>query len=103
MWNHNGTRQLQFVEVQKKPTDGRVNFFTCSNVGFDVNGKEFIALGTSNGEIHYIDINGTNFTKEVGFVMSDESSITAISGDPRSKTLAVANSNGFIIIFSCDN
>ena len=35
--------------------------------------------------------------------MADESPITAISGDSKSKTLAVGNSNGFVVIFSCDN
>ena len=35
--------------------------------------------------------------------MVDESPITAMSGDARSKTLAVGCGNGNIIIFSCDN
>lgn len=35
--------------------------------------------------------------------MIDESAITAMSADPKSKTLAVGNSNGYCIIFSCDN
>ena len=34
--------------------------------------------------------------------MTDESAITAITADPRTKTLAVGNSNGYVIIFECD-
>ena len=34
--------------------------------------------------------------------MVDESSLTAMSADAKSKTLAVGNSNGYMIIFSCD-
>lgn len=34
--------------------------------------------------------------------MSDESPITAMSADPRSKTLAVGNGTGYIVIFACD-
>ena len=34
--------------------------------------------------------------------MSDSSSITAMSGDKGSKTLAVGNSNGYVIIFATD-
>jgi WD40 repeat protein len=35
--------------------------------------------------------------------MTDTSAITAMSGDPKSQTLAVGNSNGYVIIFECDN
>lgn len=35
--------------------------------------------------------------------MVDQSAITAMSTDPKSQTLAVGNSNGYIIIFECDN
>ncbi len=35
--------------------------------------------------------------------MTDDSAITAMSGDPKSNTLAVGNSNGYVIIFECDN
>ena len=35
--------------------------------------------------------------------MTDNCPITALSADPRSKTLAAGNSNGFIVIFSCFN
>ncbi len=34
--------------------------------------------------------------------MEDSSAITAMSGDSKSKTLAVGNSNGYVIIFACD-
>lgn len=34
--------------------------------------------------------------------MADENAITAMSSDSRSKTLAVGNSNGYIVIFGCD-
>lgn len=35
--------------------------------------------------------------------MTDESAITAFAGDSKSKTLAVGNSNGYVVIFECDN
>lgn len=34
--------------------------------------------------------------------MTDQSAITAMAGDPKSRTLAVANSNGYVIIFEVD-
>lgn len=35
--------------------------------------------------------------------MADDSGITAFSGDSRSRALAVGNSNGYVVIFECDN
>lgn len=35
--------------------------------------------------------------------MTDDSAITAITGDPRSKLLAVGNSNGYVVIFEFDS
>jgi WD40 repeat protein len=94
---------LTFVESKKKMPEGKLNFFTIAGVGFDkIDGAEFIAVGTTSGEIYAVQVNGTNFTKDLGFQMSDESAITAISGDSKSKTLAVGNCNGYVIIFECD-
>ena len=64
IWNNNGTRQLTFVESKKKLAEGKVIFFTCAATAYQSSdGKEFIAIGTSTGEIYYVDINGTSFTK----------------------------------------
>lgn len=35
--------------------------------------------------------------------MVDENPITCMSSDEKSRTLAVGNSNGYIVILSCDN
>jgi uncharacterized protein YxjI len=62
-----------------------VSFFTSSGTGYSMaDGKEFFAIGNSVGEIHYVEINGSSFNKGVGFQMTDESPITAISGDQKS-------------------
>jgi hypothetical protein len=34
--------------------------------------------------------------------MTDESAITAMAGDSKSRMLAVGNCNGYIVIFECD-
>jgi WD40 repeat protein len=47
--------------------------------------------------------NGGSFAKDLGFEMVDQSAITGMSCDIKSQTLAVGNSNGFVIIFECDN
>lgn len=59
IWNSNGTRQLAFIESKKKLSEGRISFFLSAATGYEAeSGNEFIAVGTSNGEIHYVDING---------------------------------------------
>ena len=59
IWNSNGTRQLTYIESKKKLSEGRMAFFLSAATGYDAgSGNEFIAVGTSNGEIHYVDING---------------------------------------------
>ncbi|CDW78897.1 wd repeat-containing protein 54-like [Stylonychia lemnae] len=96
VWNYNGTRQLAFVESKN-------NIFLSASTAVDkIDGKEFIAIGTCNGEIHQVLINGTTYTKELGFKLVDESAVTSMSCDLRSRTLAVGNSNGYVIIFQCD-
>lgn len=76
--------------------------FTCATTGYGANdGKEFIALGTSCGEIHVVNINGTSFVKDIGYVIPDETPILSMSGDQKSKTLAVGLSTGSVLIFTC--
>lgn len=59
IWNHNATRQLSYVESKKKIAEGKANFFTCSATGYEkADGKQFIAVGTSGGEIYAVQING---------------------------------------------
>jgi hypothetical protein len=66
-------------------TDGKVNFFTSVSKGVEKGtGEEFIAVGTSTGEIHSVMINGLSFAKELGFQMVDQSAITAMSSDSKS-------------------
>lgn len=68
IYNHNGTRQLVTVESKKKLNDGKINFFTCVSQGVEKgSGEEFIAAGTSTGEIHSVMINGSSFAKDLGF------------------------------------
>jgi hypothetical protein len=46
---------LCFVESKKKLVEGKCIFFTSASAGYDkVDGKEFIAIGTSAGEIYYV-------------------------------------------------
>lgn len=55
IWNHNATRQLTYVESKKKMQEGKVNFFTSASTAFDkIDGTEFIAVGTSSGEIYAV-------------------------------------------------
>jgi len=40
----------------------------CSSSGIDkIDGKEFIAVGSSTGEIYQVLINGTTYTKDLAF------------------------------------
>lgn len=103
IYNHNATRLLTIIESKKKVADGKVNIFLNAATAYDkVDGKEFIAVSNSTGEIYQVTINGTNYQRDIGFQMQDESAVTCMSSDARSKTLAVGNSNGYIIIFACD-
>lgn len=55
IYNHNATRQLTNVESKKKMGEGKVNFFTCSALGFEKgSGQEFIAVGSGTGEIYAV-------------------------------------------------
>lgn len=84
--------------------NGRLNFFTSCATGYEKGtGDEFIATGTVSGEIYSCTLNGATFVKELAFQMTDASAITAMSGDPKSQTMAVGNSSGYVIIFDCDN
>jgi hypothetical protein len=50
---------LSFVESKKKLGEGKVNFFTSAATGYEkADGKQFIAVGTSAGEIYAVQING---------------------------------------------
>ena len=104
LYNPNGTRQLAYIDSKKKLSEGKVNFFTSAATGYEKGSSdEFIAVGTSSGEIYSVTPNGSSFVKEIAFQMTDQSAITCISGDPKSKNLAVGNSNGYVIIFETDN
>jgi hypothetical protein len=104
IYNQNGSRLLSSLESKKKMDPGMINFFTCASSGYDKGtGEEFIAVGTSSGEIYAILLSGANFIKELGFQMIDNSSVTAMACDRKSQTLAVGNSNGYVIIFECDS
>ena len=104
IWNHNGTRQLTYVESKKKQAEGKANFFSCVAVGYDKSdGKDFIAVATSLGEIYSVFTNGASFVKDFGFQIPDETPITAMSGDARSKTLAVGTATGSVLVFECEN
>ena len=104
IYNQNASRLLSQVESRKKMEVGIVNMFTCASSGYDKgSGEEFIAVGTASGEIYAIMISGANFIKELGFQMIDNSAITGMTCDRKSQTLAVGNSNGYVIIFDCDN
>jgi hypothetical protein len=60
------------VESKKKLGEGKINFFSSSCKGIEKgSGQEFIAVGTSTGEIHSIMINGSTFAKDLGFQMVD--------------------------------
>lgn len=101
---HNASRQLAYVESKKKLDHGKVNFFTCSAKAYEKGtSEEFIATGTATGEIYAVTINGSTTSKELGFQMVDQSAITALASDTKTQTLATGNSNGYIIIFECDN
>ena len=57
---------MTFIESKKK--EGKLQMFLSSATGFEsADGKEFIAIGTSDGVIHFVDVNGTAFTKDVGY------------------------------------
>lgn len=72
IYNHNATRQLVTVESKKKMGDGKINFFTSASKGIEKgSGQEFIAVGTSSGEVHSVMINGGSFAKDLGFQMVD--------------------------------
>ncbi len=72
IYNHNVSRQMVTVESKKKLAEGKVNFFTCASKGVEKgSGQEFIAVGTSTGEIHSVMINGSSFAKDLGFQMVD--------------------------------
>ncbi|TNV77557.1 hypothetical protein FGO68_gene3676 [Halteria grandinella] len=104
IYNQNATRLLFHFDSKKKLAEGKLNFFTSAATGFEKGtGDEFIAAGTVTGEIYSCILNGATFVKELAFQMTHASSITAMSGDPKSQTLAVGNSNGYVIIFDCDN
>jgi hypothetical protein len=65
--------------------EGKVNFFTCTAKGIEKgSGEEFIAVGTCAGEIYAVTLNGSTFTKSIGFTMQDQSAIMAMSSDSRS-------------------
>ena len=56
------------VESKKKIGEGKINFFTTACKGVEKgSGQEFIAVGTSSGEIHSVMINGGSFAKDLGF------------------------------------
>ena len=60
------------MESKKKVEEGKINFFTSSCKGIEKGtGQEFIAVGTSTGEIHTIMINGSTFAKDLGFQTVD--------------------------------
>ena len=104
IYNQNGSRLLTQLESKKKMEAGIVNFFTSASSGYDKGtGEEFIAVGTSSGEIYHIMLSGANFIKELGFQMIDNSAVTAMACDRKSQTLAVGNSNGYVLIFECDS
>lgn len=57
-----------FIESKKKMTEGKFNFFTSSATAFEKGtGEEFIAVGTSAGEIYSVTTNGATFNKEIAF------------------------------------
>ena len=60
----------------------KINFFTCSSTAYLKNdGTEFIAAGTSTGEIYSAVPNGASFNRELIFQMTDQSAVLAMSGD----------------------
>jgi len=67
VYNSNGTRQLTCIESKNKKAV--VNFFTSAATGYQhKDGSEFIAVGTSSGEIYYAEISGGgSFVKELGY------------------------------------
>jgi len=103
LWNYNGSRQLTFIEAKKDKKEGKTFFFTCASEDITEDGEEFIAVGASTGEIFYIGVDGSSFSKDLAFTMKDENSIMAMACDMKSKTLAVGNSNGYIVIFKCES
>jgi len=56
--------------------------------------KECIAVGTNLGQIYYVEIQGHNYAKDIAYQLPDEAAVTAISSDPKTKTLAIGTSTG---------
>ena len=53
--NKNGTRQLAHIETKKKIAENKVSYFISATNAYDPNtGNEFIAVGNSVGEIHWV-------------------------------------------------
>lgn len=56
------------VESKKKLAEGKFNFFTCASEAYEKgSGEEFIAVGTSSGEIYSVQANGSSFIKELAY------------------------------------
>ena len=56
------------VTMFRSLSEGKFNFFTCTSEGYEKgSGDEFIAVGTSSGEIYSVQANGSSFIKEIAY------------------------------------
>ena len=86
------------IEAPESP-DSSPYAFTCSARAVSDNDTEYIAIGSNKGEIFFMK--DKNKTQSV-FTMTDKNPITHMAFDERTKTLAVGNSNGFIVLFKAE-
>lgn len=86
IYNQNQTRQLYKFEITDKA------FFTCCCLAYSAEtGEEFIAAGTSNGQIYKIEAasSGTSFQKDNVHNLKTGSPITGMAACPKTKIIAI--------------
>ena len=98
IWNHNGSRLQEKIEAPES-SETSPYAFTCSSQCVSDKDTEYIAIGSNKGEIYFYKGKGDS---KLAFTMNDENPITHMTFDERSKTLAVCNSNGYVVLFKAE-
>lgn len=98
IWNFNGMRMLGILE-NKEAADDIPFAYTCST---QVHKEEetYIAVGSNKGEIFLVN---KKYESTSAFTMKDSSPITSMASDSNTRTLAVGNANGYIILFKTED
>ena len=96
--NANASRRLTFV-----PLPANTSLFVSIGLGVDLDGKDFVALGSSEGEVVALINKGPTWDKENGTNIGKDISVSALASDPKTKVMVAGDSMGTLHFIKCDN